>query len=46
MRVRAIQAWQQDWARKLAHSARQRRKQLAWDQWPDSYLNESWSLVR
>jgi hypothetical protein len=30
----------------LAHSGRQRWRHLAWDQWPGSYLNESWSLVR
>ena len=46
MREGTIQAWQQDWARRLAHSARQRWKQLAWDQLPGSYLNESWSFVR
>jgi hypothetical protein len=44
--ARAIQAWQQDWPRKLAYSARQRRGQLTWDHWPGSYLKESWSLVR
>lgn len=46
MREGTIQAWQQDWARRLAYSARQRWKQLAWDQLPGSYLNESWSFVR
>ena len=25
---------------------RRRWKHLAWNQWPGSYLNESWSLVR
>jgi hypothetical protein len=32
--------------RKLARSARQRGRQRTWDQWPASYLKESWSLVR
>src|ERR1700733_9685593 len=46
MREGDIQAWQQDWTRKLAHSARQRWMQWGWDQLPGSYLNESWSFVR
>jgi hypothetical protein len=33
-------------ARELAHSTRQRRGQLTWDQCSGSYLKESWSLVR
>jgi hypothetical protein len=33
-------------ARKLALSAGQRGEQLPLDQWPGSYLKESWSLVR
>jgi hypothetical protein len=37
----ATQAWQQNWPRKLAGSARQRGERLAWDQWPGSYLKES-----
>jgi hypothetical protein len=32
--------------RKLARSTRQRGEQMTWDQWPGSYLKESWSLVR
>jgi hypothetical protein len=44
--ARVIQAWQQDWPRKLAHSTRQRGGQLTWDQLLGSYLKESWSLVR
>jgi hypothetical protein len=32
--------------RKLAHSVRKRDVELTWDQWPGSYLKESWSLVR
>ena len=43
--ARAIQAWQQDWPRKLADSTLQ-RVQLTWDQPSGSYLKESWSLVR
>jgi hypothetical protein len=32
--------------RKLTRSTRQRGEQMTWDQWPGSYLKESWSLVR
>jgi hypothetical protein len=42
--ARAIQAWQRDWPEGW-RSTRQRGEQMTWDQWPGSYLKESWSLV-
>ena len=43
--ARAIQAWQRI-GPEIWRIQRVSAGELTWDQWPGSYLKESWSLVR